>query len=137
MNRRDSVRSLVAAAWATVLWRPAAAQVRAPVPPGVPAPGRAAPAALDAQLKSDVERLAPRVYSDEGIPMLLACVDVTRGDGAAAATTAFNAALAAELRATGAAWERLYPEAKTEDASKLLEVLADRDFAAQLRRARR
>ena len=116
MNRRDSLRILTGAIWAAGLTRAVAHGASA--------------SELEAKLKQDVERLAPRVYSDEGIPVFLACVDLHRPAGSRAMLTHFNAELARDMRDNAAAWERLYPEAKPEDISKLIEILADRDFNA-------
>lgn len=116
MNRRDSLQILAAAIGAAALTRAAASS--------------ASSNALDDQLKQDVDRLASRVYSDEGIPVILACVDLHRSAGKHVALTRFNARLAREMRDNAAAWERLYPQAKPEDISKLIEVLTDRDFSA-------
>ena len=116
MNRRDSLRILAGAIWAAGLTRAVAHGASA--------------SELEEKLKRDVERLAPRVYSDEGIPVFLACVDLHRPAKKPAVLTHFNAELARQMRDNAAAWERLYPEAKPEDISKLIEILADRDFNA-------
>lgn len=130
MDRRDSLKMLTGAIWAAGLSRAQASRAAGA--------GGSMPAAdIDARLKRDVERIAPRVYSDEGIPVLLACVDLRRPAGAPFVPTRSNVELAGLVRDNAAAWERLYPEAKPEDVSKLIEVLADRDFAALGAGARR
>ena len=116
MNRRDSLRILTGAIWAAGITRAVA--------------NGASASTLEERLKQDVERLAPRVYSDEGIPVFLACVDLHRPAGNHATLTHFNAKLARQFRDNAAAWEHLYPDAKPEDISKLIEILADRDFNA-------
>lgn len=122
MDRRDSLRVMGAAICAAGIARSSDAG--------------ASTTNVDAKLKHDVDALAPRVYSDEGIPVLLACVDLHPVAGKAPALTPFNGALSREMRDNAAAWERLYPDAKPEDVSKLIEVLAQRDFAARLAKVR-
>ena len=46
-----------------------------------------------------------------------------------ATLTPFNATFAADLRKNAEAWQRIYPHATDADVGKLIEVLADRDFA--------
>ena len=87
---------------------------------------------VDVRLRQDLARLAPRAYSEEGIPVFLACEDLVpdRTPRKSAATlTPFNAALAADFRKNAEAWQRIHPEATDADVGKLIEVLAERDFA--------
>jgi hypothetical protein len=80
--------------------------------------------ALDARLRKDIARLEPRVNSEEGVPVLLACVNLVGPQPAA-----HNSAVAAEFRQTAAAWERIHPHPKDTDVGKVIEVLAYRDFS--------
>ncbi|MBV9913259.1 MAG: hypothetical protein JOZ93_11800 [Sinobacteraceae bacterium] len=138
MNRRDSLRVMRGAIWAAAIAHIAATQsaLRAAVPVVPASAGQnavretrgAAPPAIDVQLRRDVDRLASRVYSDEGILVFLACEDLTRKGGPAPALTPLNTQLAAQIHDNAAAWERLYPHAKAEDLSKLVEILAQRDL---------
>jgi hypothetical protein len=74
-------------------------------------------------------RLATRVYSEEGIPMILACEDVTAKHPLSPASRTMNHALAPAFETYVEAWERLHPEATAGDVAKLVELLAYRDFA--------
>ena len=88
--------------------------------------------AVDDRLRQDLARLAPRAYSEEGIPVFLACEDLV-ADGTSQKSTVmltpFNTAFASEFRKNAAAWQRIHPDATDSDVAKLIEVLADRDFA--------
>jgi len=81
---------------------------------------------LDDRLRKDT---APHEYSEEGIPVFLACVNLAAKKNTPIKLTPFNVALAAELRKNAAAWMRIKPEAPADDVAKLIEVLATRDFA--------
>ena len=102
-----------------------------PARPAADAPPADAPAAADAELREDLARMGSHEYSDEGIPVFLACVDVVaeRAHRPQVSPAALSARLAADLRRYGEAWERLHPDAPDTDISKVIEVLAERDFA--------
>ena len=87
---------------------------------------------VDARLHEDLARLASREYSDEGVPVFLACEDlvVRAVPRSPAAITTFNAALVADFRKTVEGWLQIHPDAPNTDVAKVIEVLADRDFAA-------
>ncbi len=89
----------------------------------------AAPESIDDRLRKDIARLGPREYSEEGIPVFLACENLAASKSASVKLTAFNAALAAEFRKNAAAWQRIKPDAPDADVAKLIEVLAERDFS--------
>lgn len=85
------------------------------------------------QLLAELARLDARVYPEEGIPMLLACdnLEPERGSSAQAAVEpAATAGLAASFRHLA----RTLPEVRSNltewDVAKLVELLAERDFAA-------
>ncbi|MBV9697958.1 MAG: hypothetical protein JO005_13610 [Gammaproteobacteria bacterium] len=133
MNRRDSLRVVCGAIWSAALarWGGLEARGATAAADGTEPTTHDADATLEERLKQDVERLGPRVYSDEGITVFLACIEVHARGSSAAALLPFNAELARQIHDTADAWERLYPQAKDEDVSKLIEVLAERDFATR------
>ena len=135
MNRRKALVAIAAATGSAVSSKTALArllesgQAHHDAPSG--APPKEAVNEVDVRLREDLARLAPRAYSEEGIPVFLACEDLmpsTSGQSVAALTP-FNAAFAADLRKNAAAWQRIHPDATEADVGKLIEVLADRDFA--------
>ena len=87
---------------------------------------------LDDTLREDIARLAPRVYSEEGIPVFLACENLVPNKGAEKsaklALSPTNTALASAVHRNADAWQRIRPEAQGKDVAQLIEVLADRDF---------
>jgi hypothetical protein len=85
----------------------------------------------EADLRADLARVGKHEYSEEGIPMFLACVDevAEQAGKPAAAPNALSAQLASDLRRYGDAWLRLHPDAPDTDVAKLIEMLAQRDFA--------
>ena len=135
MNRRGAIAAMAAATCGAVSSNAAIARLlRAPQEAGAAgAPRKGAPNdAVDARLRADVARLAPREYSEEGIPVFLACEDLLMKQPSrnpAGALTPFNAALAADLRKYAEAWRRIHPNAPDTDVAKVIEVLADRDFS--------
>ncbi len=89
----------------------------------------AADKAIDDRLRQDLA--SPTAYSEEGVPVFLACEDLVSGKNspkANAALTAFNATLASELRKTSESWKRIHLNAPEGDVAKVIEVLAHRDF---------
>ena len=79
---------------------------------------------VDARLRADLARLAPRAYSEEGIPMFLSCVNLVpvkmSHQVPKVTLTPLSAALASALR--------VRPNAEAKDIAPIIEVLADRDF---------
>ncbi len=136
MNRRKALVAIAAATGSAVSSKAALARLlesgQAPHQGPSGAPPKEAISAVDARLREDLARLAPRAYSEEGIPVFLACEDFVRGRTSrqsAATLTPFNAAFASDLRKNAEAWQRIHPDATDADIGKLIEVLADRDFA--------
>ena len=136
MNRRGALAAMAAATYGAVSSNDALARllrrtqglqgaIAGAVPKDDPKP------AVDARLREDLARLAPREYSEEGIPVFLACEDlvVRTTPRSAAAIAPLNAALVADFRKNVEAWQRLHPDAPSTDVAKVIEVLADRDFA--------
>ncbi len=87
--------------------------------------------ALDDRLSKDIARLSPRVYSEDGIPVFLACENLvpTPHQPAEVALTPMNAALASAIHRNAEAWQRIRPHAEGKEVAQLIEVLAYRDFA--------
>ena len=82
----------------------------------------------EAQLQADMTMLAKRVYSEEGIPMILTCEDLTAKTPVAPASKAMNNLVAPAFQKCVDAWKQLHPDAPVGDVAKLLELLAYRDF---------
>ena len=136
MNRRKALVAIAAVTGSAVSSKAALARLlesgQAHHESSSGAPPKEAISAVDARLREDLARLAPRAYSEEGIPVFLACEDLAPGRTSrqpAATLTRFNAAFAADLRKNAEAWQRIHPDATDADIGKLIEVLADRDFA--------
>ena len=83
---------------------------------------------LEAHLQADMTRLSTRVYSEEGIPMILACEDLTAKVPVVPASKAMNLAMAPAFQRYVKEWHELHPDAPTGDVAKLAELLAWRDF---------
>ena len=135
MNRRIALVAIVAATGIPVSSRAARArflesgQARYGAVPGATAEEADE---VDRRLRKDLARLAPRAYSEEGIPVFLACEDLVlakTSQKSAATLSPFNAELAADFHKNAAAWQRIHPHAPDADVGKLIEVLAERDFA--------
>jgi hypothetical protein len=95
--------------------------------------GQAANADLDDRLRKEIAEQSSRSTSEEGVPMFLICVDQvmdkSTGKAPSVAPTALSAAIAAQFRRDTAAWERIQPNAPASDIAKLIQALAERDFA--------
>ncbi|MDP9066269.1 MAG: hypothetical protein M3O06_10440 [Pseudomonadota bacterium] len=103
---------------------------RTPTPGAAPA--EAGREALDERLRRDLARLAPRAYSEEGVPVFLACEDLAANPHPPrpiGSLPSFNSRFAVDFRENAAAWQRIHPDAAEGDVAKLIEVLADRDFS--------
>lgn len=83
----------------------------------------------ETQLQADMTMLAKRVYSEEGIPMILTCEDLTAKKPVVPASKVMNNAVAPAFHKIVEAWLRLHPDAPVGDVAKLLELLAYRDFS--------
>ena len=137
MNRRGALAAMAAATFGAV---PASAALAGLLPTdpaqtdgaasGNPPKG-AAQDAVEERLGQDVARLAPRAYSEEGVPVFLACENLEADKalrGPKVELTPFNTSVASDFRKTAEAWQRIHPDAPDTDISKVIEVLADRDF---------
>ncbi len=136
INRRQALISLGVAWCRGVMW-------------SLPRPVRPAPweetplrsdrfetppeSAVDMRLREDLARLAPRIYSEEGIPVFLACMNMvparTLHKPAKVTLPPLSAALASAFHRNAEAFQRIRPDAKAQDVAPLIEVLADRDFS--------
>ena len=84
---------------------------------------------FEEQLQAEMTRLAARTYSEQGIPMILACENVVARTPIAPSSKHSDAEFAPAFRKDVEAWERLHPAAAAADVASLVELLADRDFA--------
>ncbi len=133
MNRREALLGMGAAALGASV---SSATPLGPLFPGVPGDQttgdqatKGANDAVDGRLRKDIDRLSPRVNSEEGVPVFLACVNLVGNKATPASLTTLNAAVAAEFRRDAAAWERILPNSPETEVGKLIEVLAYRDFS--------
>ncbi len=89
--------------------------------------------AEDDGLRADLSSMGSRVYSEEGVPMFLACENLS-GSGSAAAeapiSSALNRKVVSAFRRYADEWQQMRPDAPASDVAKILELLADRDFAS-------
>jgi hypothetical protein len=141
MNRREAMLSISAAALTSVAPSGSAlAEVlhsSSPPAEGNPGAGTAQNAtnqAADDELRADLAGMVNRADSEEGVPVLLACVNLVRdassGRVPQVKLTAMNKAVVADFLTTAAAWQRIKPAATEGDVGNLIQVLAVRDFAS-------
>ena len=83
---------------------------------------------FDATLQANMTKLASRVYSEEGIPMILACKDLTAKKPVVPARKATNAAVATAIARYVESWGHQHPDAPAGDVAKLVELLSFLDF---------
>jgi len=94
-------------------------------------PGR--PSAESAEeLRQDLERLAQRTYSEQGIPMFLVCENLAPGEPTGNVDGREGRRLAGNLRRAAETFWSIRPNANGGDVPKLLEFLAERDFGTTL-----
>ena len=128
INRRTTLLA-IAAACGTGLSHAALGRF-ADTGPTVPA-ADALKLAGEADLRDDLARMgSPHEYSEEGVPVVLACVDLVAelAGKKGASATPFSAQIASDLRRYADEWQRLHPDAMESDAAKLIQILAERDF---------
>jgi hypothetical protein len=88
-----------------------------------------APASPSEALLEELGRIETRAYSEEGIPMFLACEDLAAGGVPAGfAPTTLNKELAAAYRDYASVLPDLEREMTEYDAANLVAILALRDF---------
>jgi hypothetical protein len=136
MNRRTALRAMGGTALAGF----------APVPAELLAPGSATarafqdtttppkdPAlqAMDDEQRKYFARVASRANSEAGVPVFIACQDLVAEKAAPSGkpSATFSEAIAHEFRAGAASWQRVRPDALADEAAKVIEMLAERDFA--------
>lgn len=126
MTRRKTVLTMVGAIGAGVAGPALARLVRIDQEPS----GASAGDSVEQSLRQDLARLGSREYSEEGVPVFLACEDLVaaRTRRHAPPAPAWSQTVASDLRINGEAWLRIFPNAPDTDISKLIELLADRDF---------
>ena len=132
LDRRTTLLALIGAGFSRAALARALGAGPAAAPSSTPGTDPA-PAAEDAdrELKEDLARLGAHEYSDEGIPVFLACVDLvaeSRG-GLSAQPSSLSRSVGSNIRRYGDAWQAMHPDAPDTDVSKVIEVLAERDFA--------
>jgi hypothetical protein len=141
INRREALLGISAAALSSMT--SSASALSALVAPNLTgaeraalgaAPSDADAAAAEDRLRKELAQMASRADSEEGVPVLLACVnqvvDKATGKVPPAALSPWNAVVVADFRQTAAAWQRVRPNATEGDVGSLIQVLAVRDFAA-------
>jgi hypothetical protein len=128
VNRRTTILAMVGAGVScTVVGR----VLEAEQAPSVSVNSSLAASDSERALKDDLATMGSHEYSDEGIPVFLACVDLVaqKAGKPVAEPTKLSKQVAVDLRRYGDAWQRLHPDAPDSDVSKVIEVLAVRDFA--------
>ena len=135
MNRRKTLLAMAGALGAGVA-APALARLRRldEEPSGTSSGsgrGTSAGDPVEQSLREHLARLGSREYSEEGIPVFLACEDLVavKTHRHTPPPSAWSQTVASELRKNGEAWLRIFPKAPDTDVSKLIEVLAERDFS--------
>ena len=135
-NRRQALIGISLATFRGVAWslpRPFRPAIWEETGSGVQAAEAPSSDTIDDRLRADLARLAPRIYSEEGIPVFLACVNLvpakTSQPAPKVSLTPLSAALASTLHRNAEAYQRIRPGAEAKDIAPLIEVLADRDFS--------
>ena len=81
---------------------------------------------------ADLARLGAHTYSEEGIPMFLACENLSANHkllAPVAPPSSLNKKVASAFQRYVNEWQHLHPEAPASDVAKIVEVLADQDFS--------
>ena len=101
-------------------------------------PGSEGPVAFGAELvnavedsaSADLARVGAHTYSEEGIPMFLACENLAAKHTASERVpSALNQKVASAFHRYTDEWHHIHPQAPASDVAKIVEVLADQDFA--------
>jgi hypothetical protein len=136
MNRREALISLSAAAIGTAT--PSSSALIRFLDPALSEAQKALPstqsnAAIDERLRKDVAELAARPNSEEGVPVILACLNLVTDKQGKPARPAklspMNIAVVADFRRNAAAWERIKPDSPGGDVATLIQIMAERDVA--------
>lgn len=83
------------------------------------------------QLETNILHLGSRAYSEEGIPMFLACENLKAVRPVAPYAKALNAEIAPAFHHYVKMWQDLHPDASAADVANLVELLAYKDFASK------
>jgi hypothetical protein len=89
-------------------------------------------AASDVEPK-DLAQIGAHVYSEEGIPMFLACENTAAAPASSAAERTpsdLNRKVSSAFERYTHAWQHAHPHAPASDVAKVVELLAGRDFAS-------
>ena len=129
LDRRTTLLALMGAGLSRAALARALETGSAAATPG--APPASAGSDADRELKEDLARLGAHEYSDEGIPVFLACVDLVAETSGhvTAQPSSLSKSVGSHIRRYGDAWQAMHPDAPDTDVSKVIEVLAERDFA--------
>lgn len=88
----------------------------------------------DNSLSAQLNGLQARVYSEEGIPMFLACENLvpnqTSREHSTVPPTRLNTIAASAFHRYADEWQHARPDAPVTDVAKIVELLAYRDFTA-------
>jgi hypothetical protein len=85
--------------------------------------------AYDAQLQAAIDKISATEYSEVGVPMILACEDLTSSTPVPARySKPMNDAVAGAFQRYTDSWNRMHPTAPATDLPKLVELLSARDF---------
>ncbi len=82
-------------------------------------------------VNADLARVGAHTYSEEGIPMFLACINLgaKQNETTRAATPSpLNRKVGTAFQRYTGEWHRMHPNAPATDVAKIVEVLADQDF---------
>ena len=136
INRREALVGMSAAAIATATPSSFALGrlLEPPLTDAQPGASIAQPnAELDERLRKDIAELAARPNSEEGVPVILACVNLMaskqKKNARPAALSAMNTAVVADFKRNTAAWERIKPNSPEVDVATLIQIMAERDVA--------
>ena len=130
INRREALLGMGAVVLgAAIPWNSALASLLEQ-----PAAGENSDGAIDQRLRQQLAVMSKRANSEEGVPVILACVDMVPVKGTnkppVPRLSPWNNTINAEFKQTVAAWERVNPNSKEADVGKVIQVMAARDFAS-------
>jgi hypothetical protein len=97
--------------------------------------GSAALGAVPADnVAANLAHIGSRVYSEEGIAMFLACENLaaveTVPPNKVPVPSPLNQKVASAFQRYAQEWQHAHPDAPASDVAKILEFIADRDFAS-------
>lgn len=90
---------------------------------------QASSSTFESQMQAYIAATETREYSEEGVPMIVVCEDLTaQAPAPPVYSKSMNDTLAPLYRTYVETWSRLQPNAPAVDAGKLLEFLSSRHF---------